>query len=145
MIVPTISHVTVNNGNAHHTARPTGRDETGGGGGNGTLVCAVVLSFIASLVSMSTLDVFIRAALVIALSTAALLLVSSLKPASTNERTLVEVEIQPTELHHDPDSKQRLRAAYQLLSGGIVVGALGALAVSVLLAYLVGIVTGLLD
>jgi hypothetical protein len=139
-----MSHVTVNSGNAHHTARPTGRGETGGGGGNGTLVCAVVLSFIASLVSMSTLDVVIRAALVVALSATALMFVSSLKPASTDERMLVEVEIQPTELHRYPDAKQRLRAGYQLMSGGVVVGALAALAVSVLLAYLVGIVTGLL-
>lgn len=93
---------------------------------------------------MSTLDVLIRTALVAALSAGALMLVSSLKPASTDERTLVEIEIQPTELHRDPDTKQRLRAGYQLVSGGIVVGALSALAISVLLAYLVGVVTGLL-
>jgi hypothetical protein len=107
-------------------------------------VCAVVSSFIASLVSLSTLDVVIRAALVIALAMAALMLLSSLKPASTEDRTLVEVEIQPTQLHRDPDTKQRLRAGYQIVSGGVVVGALIAMAVTVLLAYLFGIVTGLL-
>ena len=131
-------------GNAHHTARPTVRTATGVGGGNGTLVFAVVSSFIASLVSMSTLDVIIRAAVVVALAATALLLVSSLKPASTDDRTLVEVDIRPTPLHRDPDPKHRLRAGYQLVSGGVVVGALTAMAVTILLAYLVGIVTGLL-
>jgi hypothetical protein len=93
---------------------------------------------------MSTLDVVIRAALVVILATAALMLVSTLKPASNGERSLVEVEIRPTSLHRNPDAKHRLRAAYQLLSGGVVVGALFAMAIAVLLAYLVGIVTGLL-
>lgn len=93
---------------------------------------------------MSALDVTIRAVLVIVLATTALLLVSSVKPASNEERTLVEVEILPTPLHRDPVGKQRMRAGYQLASGGVVVGALAALAISVLLAYLVGIVTGLL-
>jgi hypothetical protein len=139
--------VIVNKGNAHHNVRLVVREErsaTGGGGGNGTLGFAVMSSLIASLISMSTLDVVIRAALVVVLATAALMLLASLKPASTNERTLVEVEIRPTRLHREPETKHRLRAAYQLVSGGVVVGALVAMAVTILLAYLVGIVTGLL-
>jgi hypothetical protein len=91
---------------------------------------------------MSTLDALFRAALVIVLAMAALMLVSSFKPASNDDRTLVEVEIRPTAAHHEPDTRTRLRSMYQLLSGGVVVGALLAMAVAVLLAYLVGIVTG---
>lgn len=138
------SHVSVNNGNAHHSAPDVDRvrGATGGGGGSGTLVCVVVSSFIVSVVSMSTLDVVIRAALVVILATTALMLVSTLKPASNDKRTLVEVEIRPTPAHHEPDSRHRLRSVYQLLSGGVVVGALLAMAIAVLLAYLVGIVTG---
>lgn len=102
----------------------------------------MVSSFIVSIVSMSTLDVVIRAALVVVLATSALMLVSNLKPASNDERTLVEVEIRPTPAHREPDNRHRLRSVYQLLSGGVVVGALLAMAIAVLLAYLVGIVTG---
>lgn len=136
--------MSVTNGNAHQTARSVdrARDTPRGGGGNGTLDRVVVSSFIVSVVSMSTLDAVFRAVLVIVLATAALMLVSSFKPASNGERTLVEVEIRPTAAHRESDTRTRLRSMYQLLSGGVVVGALLAMAVAVLLAYLVGIVTG---
>ena len=133
----------VSNGNAHHKRRC--RFTATVGGGNGTLVDAVVVSSIVSLVSVTTIDVVTRAPLVALLAAVALWAIWRNKPASDEDRIPLHVSVRPTPLYRDPDNKRRATAAGQLGFGAVVVGMLFALVVSVLVAYLFGAVTALLD
>lgn len=143
MTVRSASQPMVSSGNAHHR-RPS-RFTAIVGGGNGTLVVTVVVSSIVSLVSVTTIDVVTRAALVALLAAVALWSIWRNKPATNHERSLVRVTVRPTPLYRSPNNRDRARAAGQLSFGAIVVGMLFALVVSVLLAYLFGAVTGLLN
>jgi hypothetical protein len=105
----------------------------------------VVVSSIVSLVSVTTIDVVTRAALVALLAAVALWSIWRNKPATNHERSLVRVTVRPTPLYRYPNNRDRARSAGQLSFGAIVVGMLFALVVSVLLAYLFGAVTGLLN
>lgn len=53
--------------------------------------------------------------------------------------------MRPTPLYREPDGKRRASAAGRLGFGAVVVGMLFALVVSVVLAYIFGAVTALLD
>ena len=133
----------VSNGKAHHKRRC--RFAAIVGGGNGTLVGAVVVSSIVSLVSVTTIDVVTRAPLVALLAAVALWAIWRNKPASNEDRIPLRVMVKPAPLFREPESKRRATAAGQLGFGAIVVGMLCALVVSVLVAYLFGAVTALLD
>ena len=69
------------------------------------------------------------------------------KPATPEQGSAVRVKIQKainTPLYGEPDQKQRINAASQLGVGSLVAGAMLALIVSVVLAYLVTTTTSLL-
>lgn len=89
----------------------------------------------------------VRTVLIVVLTLGAILLVGRSKPATPEQGSAVRVKIQKTlntPLYSEPDQKQRINAASQLGVGSLVVGAVLALIVSVVLAYLVTTTTSLL-
>lgn len=119
------------------------------GGGKGTLLFIVMLfsSLIASSVATSVAGTTVRTVLIAVLTLGAILLIGRSKPATPEQGSAVRVEIQKrtsTPLYSEPDQKQRINAATQLGAGSLVVGAMLALVISVVLAYLVTTTTSLL-
>jgi len=119
------------------------------GGGKGTLLFIVMLfsSLIALSVATSVAGTTIRTVLIAVLTLGAIVLVGRSKPATPEQGSAVRVEIQKTintPLYREPDQKQRINAASQLGAGSLVVGAMLALVISVVLAYLVTTTTSLL-
>ena len=119
------------------------------GGGKGTLLFIVMLfsSLIAHSVATSVAGTTIRTVLIAVLTLGAIVLVGRSKPATPEQGSAVRVEIQKTintPLYREPDQKQRINAASQLGAGSLVVGAMLALVISVVLAYLVTTMTSLL-
>ena len=132
---------------------PTLNSSTGAlctdGGGKGTLLFIVMLfsSLIALSVATSVAGTTIRTVLIAVLTLGAIVLVGRSKPATPEQGSAVRVEIQKTintPLYREPDQKQRINAASQLGAGSLVVGAMLALVISVVLAYLVTTTTSLL-
>ena len=104
-------------------------------------------SLIAHSVATSVAGTTIRTVLIAVLTLGAIVLVGRSKPATPEQGSAVRVEIQKsinTPLYRAPDQKQRINAASQLGVGSLVVGAMLALVISVVLAYLVTTTTSLL-
>ena len=104
-------------------------------------------SLIAHSVATSVAGTTIRTVLIAVLTLGAIVLVGRSKPATPEQGSAVRVEIQKsinTPLYRAPDQKQRINAASQLGAGSLVVGAMLALVISVVLAYLVTTTTSLL-
>jgi len=119
------------------------------GGGKGTLLSIVVLfsSLIALSVATSVAGTTVRTLLIVVLTLGAILLVGRSKPATPEQGSAVRVNTQKainTPLYREPNQKQRINAASQLGVGSLVAGAMLALIVSVVLAYLVTTTTSLL-
>ena len=143
------SHAQVNNGNAHHNLRSSdlsGRVGARVGGGSGTLFGIVMSLF--SLIDLpifaSTFGVTVRALLACVLAIGALVVLSGTKPARQDRPNVVQVQTKATPLYKEPSSKQRKTSAIGLLGGSVLAGALSAIVVSVVLAYLVTTLTSLL-
>ncbi len=104
-------------------------------------------SLIAHSVATSLVGTTIRTLLIAVLTLGAIFLVGRSKPATPEQGSAVRVKIQKTmntPLYREPDQKQRINAASQLGAGSLVVGAMLALVISVVLAYLVTTTTSLL-
>jgi hypothetical protein len=104
-------------------------------------------SLIALSVATSVAGTTVRTVLIVVLTLGAILLVGRSKPATPEQGSAVRVKIQKTintPLYREPDQKQRINAASQLGVGSLVVGAMLALVISVVLAYLVTTTTSLL-
>ena len=104
-------------------------------------------SLIAHSVATSVAGTTIRTLLIAVLTLGAIFLVGRSKPATPEQGSAVRVKIQKTmntPLYREPDQKQRINAASQLGAGSLVVGAMLALVISVVLAYLVTTTTSLL-
>jgi hypothetical protein len=139
----------VNNGNAHHNFRCSGRDSRvaiGVGGGSGTLIGIVMLSFSVMdfPVFASTFGVTARALLVLILAGGALAILHGTKPARQQRKSVMQVNIKTTPLYSEPDDQQRKFSLIGLVGGSVVTGALMAIVVSVVLAYAVTTLTSLL-
>ena len=140
-------HVSI--GSAHHKWRVSallGLGRARVGGGNGTLF-GIVTSFF-SLIDLpifaSTFGVTVRALLAVSLAIGALVILNGSKPARPNRPNVVQVRTNTTPLYSEPSDKQRKASAIGLLGGSLVAGALAAIVVSVVLAYLVTTLTSLL-
>ena len=104
-------------------------------------------SLIALSVATSVAGTTIRTVLIAVLTLGAILLVGRSKPATPEQGSAVRVKIQKsinTPLYSESDQKQRINSASQLGVGSLVVGAMLALVISVVLAYLVTTTTSLL-
>ena len=89
----------------------------------------------------------IRTVLIAVLTLGAIVLVGRSKPATPEQGSAVRVKVQKTlntPLYREPDQKHRISSATQLGVGSLVAGAMLALVVSVVLAYLVTTTTSLL-
>ena len=119
------------------------------GGGKGTLLFIVMLfsSLIAHSVATSVAGTTIRTLLIAVLTLGAIFLVGRSKPATPEQGSAVRVENPKTintPLYREPNQKQRINSATQLGVGSLVAGAMLALVISVVLAYLVTTTTSLL-
>jgi hypothetical protein len=119
------------------------------GGGKGTLLLIVMLfsSLIALSVATSVAGTTIRTVLIAVLTLGAIFLVGRSKPATPEQGSAVRVENPKTintPLYREPNQKQRINSATQLGVGSLVAGAMLALVISVVLAYLVTTTTSLL-
>jgi hypothetical protein len=119
------------------------------GGGKGTLLFIVMLfsSLIALSVATSVAGTTIRTVLIAVLTLGAIFLVGRSKPATPEQGSAVRVENPKTintPLYREPNQKQRINSATQLGVGSLVAGAMLALVISVVLAYLVTTTTSLL-
>lgn len=96
---------------------------------------------------MSTPDVLLRALLVVAFAAVAVYAVrADQRNARQGERTTPSrVELVQARLDIGTDRRRRLTAAGTLTGGAIVAGAMLALVVSVVVAYLVTSITGLVS
>jgi hypothetical protein len=139
----------VSNGSAHHNLRSSvlsGLVAARVGGGSGTLIGIVTSLF--SLIDLpifaSTFGVTVRALLACVLAIGALVVLSSTKPARQDRPNVVQVQTKVTPLYKEPSEKQRKSSAIGLLGGSVLAGALSAIVISVVLAYLVTTLTSLL-
>lgn len=101
------------------------------------------------LVAQSVAGVTIRSLLIVILTLGAIFLIGRSKPARPNHSAgmrpaMVRVVTRSTPLYKNPDQQRRLIASGTIGAGALVVGAVVAVVVSVVLAYLVTTVTGLL-
>lgn len=144
------SHAIVNSGKAHHNrrerkalARVSSACE--GMGGASTLIDTVLLSsFMIPLIGQSVTGVTIRSLLVVILTFGAIFLLGRSKPARPGQPIVVRVTSRMTPLYKAPDQQRRLVASGTLGAGAIVIGAVTTILISVIIAYAVTTVTGLL-
>jgi hypothetical protein len=101
-------------------------------------------SLIALSVATSVAGTTVRTLLIVVLTLGAILLVGRSKPATPDQGSAVRVHTQKTPLYKEPDQRHRITAASHLGVGSLVVGAMLALVISVVLAYLVTTTTSLL-
>jgi hypothetical protein len=104
-------------------------------------------SLIALSVATSVAGTTIRTVLIAVLTLGAIFLVGRSKPATPEQGSAVRVENPKTintPLYREPNQKQRINSATQLGFGSLVAGAMLALVISVVLAYLVTTTTSLL-
>jgi tetrahydromethanopterin S-methyltransferase subunit G len=139
----------VSNGNAHHNLRSSALSTGVGtrvGGGSGTLfgIVTSLFSLIDLPIFASTFGVTVRALLACALAIGALVVLSGSKPARQGRPNVVQVQTKTTPLYTEPSEKQRKSSAIGLLGGSVLAGALSAIVISVVLAYLVTTLTNLL-
>jgi len=92
----------------------------------------------------STFGVTVRALLACVLAIGALVVLGGTKPARQDRTNVVQVRTKTTPLYTEPSEKQRKTSAIGLLGGSVLAGALSAIVVSVVLAYLVTTLTSLL-
>jgi len=115
------------------------------GGGRGTLVSLMDLSFVSlSLMSVSTGGTTIRALWVIALALVAIGAIDRMKPATPKRPAMVRVDNKPTPLYKEPDRRLKLIAIAQLSKWALLLGALAAILIGFLLAIALELVGGLL-
>jgi hypothetical protein len=88
--------------------------------------------------------VTVRALLACVLAIGALVVLGGTKPARQDRPNVVQVKTKATPLYKDPSNKQRKTSAIGLIGGSVLAGALSAIVVSVVLAYLVTTLTSLL-
>ncbi|MHB1090890.1 MAG: hypothetical protein ACYC0U_07520 [Ilumatobacteraceae bacterium] len=146
------SHAMVSSGNAHHNRNECDVVapawlECEGTGGSSTLVGTVLLlssSFMIPLIGQSVTGVTIRSLLVVILTLGAIFLLGRSKPARPAQPIVVRVANRITPLYRAPDQQRRLVASGSLGAGAIVIGAVVAVLISVVIAYAVTTVTGLL-
>ena len=86
----------------------------------------------------------VRALLAVGLAIVALVVLNGSKPARTNRPHVIQVSTKTTPIYSEPSDKQRKASAIGLLGGSLVAGALAAIVISVVLAYLVTTLTSLL-
>ena len=101
------------------------------------------------LVAQSVTGVTIRSLLIVILTLGAIFLIGRSKPTRPNRPSnmrpaMVRVVTRSTPIYKDPDQQRRLIAGGSLGAGALVVGAVVAVVVSVVMAYLITTVTGLL-
>jgi hypothetical protein len=114
-------------------------------GDGSTLVDTVLLSsFMISLIGQSVTGVTIRSLLVVILTLGAIFLLGRSKPARPTQPIVVRVNTHETPLYKAPSQQHRLVVSGSLGAGAIVTGAVVAIFISVVLAYAVTTVTGLL-
>ncbi|MEO7575142.1 MAG: hypothetical protein ABIU98_05720 [Ilumatobacteraceae bacterium] len=101
-------------------------------------------SFMISLISQSVTGVTIRSLLVVLLTLGAIFLVGRSKPARPNQPIVVRVDNRMTPLYKAPNQQRRLTASSILGASAVVIGAVLSVIVSVVIAYAVTTVTGLL-
>jgi hypothetical protein len=92
----------------------------------------------------STFGVTVRALLACVLAIGALVVLGGTKPARQDRPNVVQVRTKTTPLYTEPSEKQRKTSAIGLLGGSVLAGALSAIVISVVLAYLVTTLTSLL-
>ena len=149
MIPINASQLHVSIGSAHHKWRVSallGLGKARVGGGNGTLfgIVTSLFSLIDLPIFASTFGVTVRALLACVLAIGALVVLSGTKPARQDRPNVVQVQTKATPLYKEPSGKQRKSSALGLLGGSVLAGALSAIVVSVVLAYLVTTLTSLL-
>ncbi|MEK7409890.1 MAG: hypothetical protein AAB327_00680, partial [Actinomycetota bacterium] len=116
-----------------------------GMGDASTLVDTVLLSsFMIPLIGQSVTDVTIRSLLVVILTLGAIFLLGRSKPARPTQPIVVRVTNRMTPLYKAPELQRRFVAGGLLGAGAIVIGTVVAILVSVVIAYAVTTVTGLL-
>ena len=86
----------------------------------------------------------VRALLACVLAIGALVVLSGSKPARQVRPNVVQVQTKTTPLYKEPSVKQRKTSVLGLVGGSVLAGALSAIVVSVVLAYLVTTLTSLL-
>lgn len=96
------------------------------------------------IIGQSVTGVTIRSLLVMILTLGAIFLLGRSKPARPTQPIVVRVVNRLTPLYRAPDQQRRLVASGSLGAGAIVIGAVVAILVSVVIAYAVTTVTGLL-
>ncbi|NBP50674.1 MAG: hypothetical protein EBU70_05725 [Actinobacteria bacterium] len=103
-------------------------------------------SFVASIAVLSetTIGAIWRAALAALLGMVAVVLLGRRQPARPGGAGTHRVVLRDAPLERQPDARDRSNAATSLVAGGLVGGALVALVVTVVLAYLVNQVESLL-
>lgn len=137
-------------GSAHHNRRESEvvtclSSAWEGMGGSSTLDDTVMLSsFMIPLIGQSVTGVTIRSLLVVILTLGAIFLIGRSKPARPTRPIVVRVANRTTPLYKPPDQQRRLLASGSLGTGAFVVGALISIVISVVIAYAVTTVTGLL-
>jgi len=92
----------------------------------------------------STFGVTVRALLACVLAIGALVVLGGTKPARQGRSNVVQVQTKTTPLYREPSEKQRKTSAIGLAGGTVLAGALSAIVISVVLAYLVTTLTSLL-
>ena len=143
------SQAQVSNGSAHHNFRSSALSGLVGvrvGGGSGTLfgIVTSLFSLIDLPIFASTFGVTVRALLACVLAIGALVVLGGTKPARQNRPNVVQVQTKATPLYKEPSEKQRKTSAIGLLGSSVLAGALSAIVISVVLAYLVTTLTSLL-
>ena len=96
------------------------------------------------LIGQSVTGVTIRSLLVVILTLGAIFLVGRSKPARPTQPIVVRVDNRITPLYKTPNQQRRLLATGTLGAGAIVIGAIFTVLLSVVIAYAVTTVTGLL-
>lgn len=96
------------------------------------------------LIGQSVTAVTIRSLLVVILTLGAIFLLGRSKPARPNQPIVVRVDNRMTPLYKAPNQQRRFIASSALAAGAVVIGALLSVIVSVVIAYAVTTVTGLL-
>lgn len=96
------------------------------------------------LIGQSVTGVTIRSLLVVLLTLGAIFLLGRTKPARPTQPIAVRVDNRMTPLYKAPNQQRRFIASSALGTGAIVIGAVLSVIVSVVIAYAVTTVTGLL-
>lgn len=96
------------------------------------------------LIGQSVTGVTIRSLLVVILTLGAIFLLGRSKPARPTQSIVVRVSNRMTPLYKAPDQQRRLVASGSLGAGAVITGAVVAVLISVVIAYAVTTVTGLL-